>query len=491
MKHELSRRSFLRVAGLGAAATIVAACQPKVVEKIVKETVEVVKEVQVEKVVKETIIVAGTPKVIEKTVKEMVTTTPAPTEPVLIECMTRGGDFIATVFDEQIAAFSKHRPDIEVRPDMCVGDWIQEVLLRVAAGTVPDCWFDGATTTGSLWRKGVVLNLEPFLERDLTFKEEDFAEPAFIAQIYANQRWGLPWDSGCMLVSFNMELFDEAGVPYPAPDKPMTWDDLIETGTALTLDNNNKHPGESGFDPTSIKQYGYIPHSTGVYLCIYSAGGEVIAADYSVPIDSPEAIEGIQFHGDIGTKYFISPSSAYPQAEMLDIRSKNAAMQYNGVWHIGRMNDAGLKYGTTPFPVKDLEASYGHYSPLVISVTSKHQQETFDWIYFACCSNEGEAILVDRGMQQPIRKDLRERFINNPNPPEAKYRQAYFDAFDPKTFRFPGDRIGSFFNAYAAEWSDAIWPSLDPVWAGTVKYEEIASELRKKMESVLLTGEQT
>lgn len=43
-----TRRDFLRLAGLSAAAVAVAACagEPEVVEKIVKETVEVVKEVE-------------------------------------------------------------------------------------------------------------------------------------------------------------------------------------------------------------------------------------------------------------------------------------------------------------------------------------------------------------------------------------------------------------------------------------------------------------
>ena len=49
LSRKFTRRSFL--AGLGAAAAlpVLAACEPQVVEKIVKETVVVEKEVQVEK----------------------------------------------------------------------------------------------------------------------------------------------------------------------------------------------------------------------------------------------------------------------------------------------------------------------------------------------------------------------------------------------------------------------------------------------------------
>jgi putative aldouronate transport system substrate-binding protein len=74
MKEKLSRRRFLRGLGTLAAGSALAACAPQTV--IVKETVEVEKEVvvtkEVEKVIKETVMVEGTPKVVEKVVKETV-----------------------------------------------------------------------------------------------------------------------------------------------------------------------------------------------------------------------------------------------------------------------------------------------------------------------------------------------------------------------------------------------------------------------------------
>jgi len=76
----LSRRAFLRLSALGASA-LVAACAPKVVEKVVKETVVV--EKAVEKVVKETVIVAGTPKVVEKVVTQVVEVAPKTAEEIL------------------------------------------------------------------------------------------------------------------------------------------------------------------------------------------------------------------------------------------------------------------------------------------------------------------------------------------------------------------------------------------------------------------------
>ena len=64
MARQCTRRELLRYFGLAGSAAVLAACQPKVVE------VTKIVEKEVEKVVKETVIVAGTPKVVEKVVKK-------------------------------------------------------------------------------------------------------------------------------------------------------------------------------------------------------------------------------------------------------------------------------------------------------------------------------------------------------------------------------------------------------------------------------------
>ena len=76
-KRKIDRRDFLVLSGLASASAMLAACQPKVVEKVVKETVEV------EKVVKETVEVekevtrvVEEEKVVEKVKEEGIKNVP-------------------------------------------------------------------------------------------------------------------------------------------------------------------------------------------------------------------------------------------------------------------------------------------------------------------------------------------------------------------------------------------------------------------------------
>jgi len=415
---------------------------------------------------------------------------------VKLTFMSRGGEYIAGVVDQQIAAFSAIHPEIEVKQEAAAGDFVQKIQLDAAAGNLADAWFDANRTTGPFFHAGLIENLEPYLEADSSFVEDDFIEQAFIAQTYEGSRWGLPWDSGAMALIYNIDLLNEAGVDLPDTKTPMTWEQLLEMAKQLTRDMNDKRPGDDGFDPSAIKVYGLQTDLTnGLPQWVQSNGGEIIQPDSSgaepliAPIDSPEAIEAFQFLADLGTEHFVAPSPKYVQSQEISLASSTVAISHNGVWQRGRLNDAGINWGVAPFPIRKKQISYGHYSPLVIASSSEHKQEAFAYVLWATSSKDGQQILVDTGTQQPTRKDLTEAFINSDTPPGPEYVQVFFDAWNADTFRWPGDSIGSYWNGWAQAKNDLWAIELDPLWTGEVRYEDIASEFRAKTESVLRTGE--
>ena len=161
MKKMLSRRSLLKSAAGLAAAGVLAACEPKVVEKIVKETVEVEKIVKetvevekvvketvvVEKVVKETVIVAGTPQVVEKQVtllvEKVVTTTPVPAGELKGEVITVWKDsdwWLSVPGQRAVALFNDKYPHVELIGIGAGGDspFVQKVTTMFVGGTPPD-----------------------------------------------------------------------------------------------------------------------------------------------------------------------------------------------------------------------------------------------------------------------------------------------------------------------------------------------------------------
>ena len=64
--------------------------------------------------------------------------------------------------------------------------------------------------------------------------------------------------TGVMLMYYNKDVFDAAGVPYPPAkaDQAWTWDQFIEIAQKLTKDRSGKTADQEGFNPNDIDTYG-------------------------------------------------------------------------------------------------------------------------------------------------------------------------------------------------------------------------------------------
>ena len=418
--------------------------------------------------------------------------TGATAEGVTINFFNRGGEYVFQTMDLQIAEFKKTHPDYEFDLNEVAGFSHQEALLNMlAAGEGPDCWFDSVRTTGLLARKGVVQELDDFLSAEASYDPANFTENTFSCQTFDGKIWGIPWDSGALLIMYNKKLFDEAKVPYPDPKVWLTWDELIELGKQLTFDLEGKTPNDAGFDPGRVKQYGFLSNTGhGRQTYIWSNGAEIIEGDMTMPIDTTEFIDAMNWLADLGLKHYISPSAKYQTAQEITLPSGNAAMEHGGVWSMGEYLDAGVELGMIQVPYSKQKTSYGQYSPMCVFKESKLKQEAFDFIYFCTADPAGQKIIVDRGQLQPTLRALRDDYLNATPPPDATERQLAYDVFENKeTYRWPGDKINSYWNGWYQYFIDLWGPYLDELFIGNKRWEDIAPELRPKSETLLETGE--
>jgi multiple sugar transport system substrate-binding protein len=474
-----SRRDFLKAAAAASAGAVLAACGAGEVKEVIV-TSEVIKEVEVTKevetVVKETVVVEQA----------------APSEPITLNFFNRGGEYIFQVMDEQMKAYQATGANVEFEINS-VSSWSHQeaLLLMLAAGTGPDCWFDSVRTTGIMAKKGVATQIDDFLAARADFKKEDYVPSTFVCQTFDGKVFGIPWDSGAMLLFFNKALLDSAGVAYPDPTGWLTWDEAIALGKQLTFDLDNNTPLDAAFDPGRVKQYGFVPdtfHGRQTYM--WGNLAEIIAADMTMPIDTPEFTEAMNKLADAGLVEYVAPSAKYQTAFEVDLRAQNVALMHTGIWDMGSFVDAGVDFGMVQVPYMNKQSSYGQYSPLCVYKESKYVPEAFDFIYFCCATYDGQKILVDKGVLQPTRNDLRDEFLQNPNPPAPEYRKVAFEVLEnADTFRWPGDTINSYWGGSYQYFIDLWEPYLTDLFAGNKRWEEIAPELRPKTEELLKTGE--
>jgi multiple sugar transport system substrate-binding protein len=130
-------------------------------------------------------------------------------------------------------------------------------------------------------------------------KLDDYYPGSIAVAKYQDRLYGLPWIAQPVLLYYNPDMFEKAGIS--PPDESWTWDTFKDAAKKLTLKD------ASG----NITQYGTTFSGwPPIQMFIWQAGGEVITPDLkSSPIDTPEAIQGAQFYADI----IYNPDYAVPE----------------------------------------------------------------------------------------------------------------------------------------------------------------------------------
>jgi len=357
MDAKLSRRVFLRTAAAFGGGVLVAACQPKVVEKIVKETVEV------EKVVKETVVV-----------EKVVTVMPSP-EVVTI----RYGRHDPYPLEETTKSFVEEFPYINVQVEQ-IGEFHAKVPAMAAAGTLPDVLRSWEAMVLDLGRYGQVIELNPFVDATPDLNPEDFYENWWKYPVLEGKRFGIPDAVAPHITYYNAELFDEKGVPYPDLDS-FTWDDFEQEARAISDPDNRIWGSETipvGWHMFSVKQ-------------VWQNNGRYYSPDYQECwIDRPEAIEAIQYWADLLLDGNVMPSPS----QIVGIGGAGAAaelftagklgMQRMGSWITQVCIDAGFRWNIAPEPSKVKRDTITHGAFNAIASTSEHKDEAWTWLNYNC-----------------------------------------------------------------------------------------------------------
>lgn len=168
-------------------------------------------------------------------------------------------------------------------------EYRERILTSIAAGVPPDAFLLDNIDVPAFTASGTVLDLSPYLPRlgvDVTRYDST------VLGIFrrGDAVYALPKGYTPMVVVYNKDLFDRAGLPYPAAD--WTWDDFLRAAKQLTRDSD----GDGAVD-----QWG-TAYDRRVYLWnswLLAGGGDVLCADgrrATGCLDSPASIAAIRWY---------------------------------------------------------------------------------------------------------------------------------------------------------------------------------------------------
>ena len=338
-KRGLTRRALLKSASLASIGVALAAagCQPKVIEKVVKETVVVqVKEtVPVEKVVKETVVVQVTaaPKV-----------APTTAGPITLQYMDLGD----RPTPDHLKIWDSLHPEIKVE---ILNYDLTRYSAMWAAGAPPDLFMPNGVMLPGLLIRGMLLDLQPYVEVSKLITMDDLA-PCHVLHKWNGRTTGTgdlyavvkDWSTEFSLW-FQKAMFEEAKIPLPADDKVLTYQDVAEMASHFV-----KREGDRqltwGFD----SQFNGFAWTQTIMECLAQAGKSLYDDAFSkfILVDNDEAKKVIKYWVDL-MKANIMPSVANPAPSWGGdtMPNKQLAIQQFGYWFYGSLK-AKIKEGALP-----------------------------------------------------------------------------------------------------------------------------------------------
>ena len=159
-------------------------------------------------------------------------------QPVTLRYMGRGTLANQELQKASLAEFQKLQPKIKVEMEV-PANFLPALLAQIAGGDPVDVAYTAFGNFRSLARQGAVVELDPFLARDV--KKSDYYDYAIESGRYNGKQYVFAYDVGTYALAYNKQMFDKAQIKYP--DDTWTWEKYADVAARLTVDQNGRRAG--------------------------------------------------------------------------------------------------------------------------------------------------------------------------------------------------------------------------------------------------------
>ncbi|MCJ8010426.1 extracellular solute-binding protein [Paenibacillus sp. KQZ6P-2] len=208
--------------------------------------------------------------------------------------------------------------------------------------------------------------------------DESILDPSLVAYLRAQdpdgRMMGFPDGQGGQVLFYNKEIFDLFGVPYPDPDKSMTWDELLGLAAKMTVERDGKKYVGLEFGWGSMDSDAMVPLNELALNKTDPDTGEVLITK------DP----GFTKYFDWMKKFYSIPGIVGEHTKgksLFTMKQAAMAVNWNGIL-TGDWGDKEFKKNmdVAPVPVWADAPENGPIvgtSPMVITTFSKHKNEAF------------------------------------------------------------------------------------------------------------------
>ena len=365
----LSRREFLKLAGMSVAGAILTACTP------------------------------SQPK-----------PTPRRGEKVQLVYQDWRTDWFPPMVQEMLEQFHATHPNIRVFYDLELEAEVEETMLAdMQAGSAPDI-FAGCCTYFPIWaQKGFCLDLRPYVEADLDQATIDDWDPAQYRSFFTRDglQYGLPKYHGALALYYNKDLFDEYSVDYPDG----TWDHDAYLAAMKRLTHDRDSDGRTDLWGSMVN----ISWDR-IQMHVNGWGGHFVDPDDPTRcrMAEPEAMAAMEW---IRARMWDDKVMAtFPDVQNMKTRQAfiagRIAMVEDGSWSLKDiLADADFRIGVAPFPAGPVRrVTLATTDGFGIYAGTKHPDAAWELLKFLISKDYGRA-MARAEFLQPARASLVDEWV--------------------------------------------------------------------------------
>jgi multiple sugar transport system substrate-binding protein len=387
-------------------------------------------------------------------------------------------------FQPAIAALDQAHPEWEIILETVPqSGTLEKISAQLAAQDLPDVLRVGGSMVQRWIREGAFLDLNDRISKSQIDLKDWYAGP--LEQFHWQGRlWGLPDTAAPDVLYYNKAMFDAAGMGYPTDE--WTYEDMRQAAIRLTLDAQGRRPTDPGFDPRTIKQWGWNGSLTFFWQrhLVRAFGGELCANDdcTQMTFTSPETIRAAKWWAALVTTDHAALYDPYGGSQTGvpgdPFIAGKAAMGYNGFFAVGQINDTGgIQYDIAQ-PLKGVDGK--RYTPLstfgyVISAKSRNPEAAWALVQALLAPEFLQETWGKPGHSVPARRSVANSVISSNRPPTNQQAiiaaMEYGEVFKPYTssaFEVYGKTLDLFQKAMKGEM---------PVDEAMAKIEATANEI--------------
>ena len=302
-------------------------------------------------------------------------------------------------YRELIDAFQVAEPSVTVEfiETSDRDDLIARLSTAFAGGAPPDLFLMNYRFYGQFAVKGVLESLQPYLDSSDVFRADEFYAQAMEAFQVDGEQICMPQNISSLVVYYNKDLFDEAGLSYP--EEGWTWADFLRMAKALTVDVDGDGVTDRygvGMDPEVIRLAPFI----------WSSGAELVD-DETDPtrfaVDTPTAIQAMQDFFDLHSVHGVAPGDEQLESEDTETRFLNGTL---GMVFSSRRDTPSFRtitdfgWDVAALPRRGQPAGILHSDAYCLTTASENKDTAWRFVEFAL-GPEGAPIVAASGRTVP------------------------------------------------------------------------------------------